>query len=149
VVSVIDVQARRVAAEAARRFVAGQISNIEFENRTPSSKDPAIWAIEDTLWCFYDDFEEHALRDKWEVPEETRKLMNRWVAFLYSQEEYLWPKISYPGVRPLEIGFWGRLFNRHIQQQEFMSVGDFNYWPFINKESFQNANSSPVLLSAT
>lgn len=149
VASVIDVQARRKAALAARRFVSGQISNFEFEDLIPSSKDPAIWAIEDTLWSFYDDFDEHTLKGKWAPPEETRKLMNRWVLFLYSREEYLWPRISYPGLRPFEIGFWGRLFKRHIKQAEFMSAGDFTYWPFIDAESFENANNSTVLLSAT
>ena len=145
----IDIQARKEAVQAARWFVSGHISNFDFENSMPSSKDPAIWAIEDTLWCLYDDFDEHSLKGKWEPPEETRKLMNRWVLFLYSREEYLWPKISYPGLRPFEFGFWGRLFNRHIKQANFIATGDFNYWPFISKESFENANSSPVLLSAS
>ena len=145
----IDFEARKVAAQAARRFVSGRLSNFEFENSMPSSKDPALWAIEDTLWCFYDNFDEHVFKGQWEPTEETRELMNRWVLFLYSEEEYLWPKGSYPGLRPFEVGFWGRLFNRHIKQAEFMSAGDFNYWPFISMESFENAKSSPVLVSAT
>lgn len=145
----IDVPARKKAAQAARRFVSGQISNFEFENSFPSSKDPGVWAIEDTLWCFYDDFDEHALKGKWEPPSEIRTLMNRWVLFLYSKEEYLWPRVSYPGLRPFEIGFWGRLFKCHIKQAEFMAAGEFNYWPFISKEAFQNAKNSPVLLSST
>ncbi len=69
----IDIEARKKVAEVARRFVAGQISNFEFESKFLPSQDPAIWAIEDTLWCFYDDFEEHHLKGKWRVPAETPK----------------------------------------------------------------------------
>lgn len=145
----IDTVARRKAAEGARRFVAGQISNFEFENGFPSSKDPALWAIEDTLWCFYDDFEEHHLKGEWEAPEETKSLMLRWVTFLYSNQEYEWPKISYPGIRPIEYGLFGKLFNRHKVQHEFLDAGDIEFWPFINKESFQRAKNSPILLTGS
>jgi hypothetical protein len=145
----IDIEARKKAAEIARRFVAGQVSNFDFENEFPPSKDPAMWAIEDTLWCFYDDFEEHRLKDKWSVPKETKILMLRWVMFLYSHEEYEWPKISYPGVRPIEYGLFGKLFNRQKKQHTFLDSGEIEYWPFINKESFQNAKQSPSLLAGS
>lgn len=143
----IDFVARKKAAEVARRFVAGQISNFEFENRFPSSKDPAMWAIEDTFWCFYDDFEEHPLKGKWCVPEETKQLMLRWVMFLYSDIEYEWPAISYPGVRPIQYGLFGKLFNRHKNQHAFLNSGDIEFWPFINKESFESAKNNPSLLA--
>lgn len=145
----IDYEARKNAAEVARRFVGGQISNFEFENSFPSSKDPAMWAIEDTLWCFYDDFEEHQLKGKRSVPEETKQLMLRWVMFLYSDIEYEWPKISYPGVRPIQYGLFGKLFNRQKKQHAFLSSGDIEFWPFINQESFEYAKNNPSLLAGS
>ena len=145
----IDFAARKEAAELARRFVAGQISNFEFENNFPSSKDPAMWAIEDTLWCFYNDSEEHQLKGKWSVPEETKELMLRWVMFLYSDIEYEWPKISYPGVRPIQYGMFGKLFNRHKKQHAFLNSGDIEFWPFINKESFERSKNNPSLLAGS
>lgn len=145
----VDIEARKVAAEIVRRFVGGNFSNFELENQFPASKDPALWAIEDSLWCFYDDLEEHKLEGKWSIPEETKKLMLRWVAFLYSDQEYQWPKISYPGVRPIVYGFWGRLFNMHKKQAAFLSVGDIALWPFISKESYQQAMAYPVLLAGS
>ena len=45
----IDSETRKRAAEVARRFVNGQASNCEFETDFPSSRDPAIWAIENSL----------------------------------------------------------------------------------------------------
>ncbi len=145
----IDTKSRKKAAEVARRFVAGQVSNFELENEFPSSKDPAMWAIEDTLWCFYDDFEEHCLKGKRGVPEEARSVMLRWVMFLYSNSEYEWPKISYPGVRPIECGLFGKIFNRHKKQHEFLTSGEVEYWPFISNESYHNAKQNPVLLAGS
>lgn len=145
----IDVAARKKAAEVARRFVAGQISNFGFEDRYPSSKDPAILAIEDTFWCFYDDFEEHCLKGKWSVPEEIKPVILRWVMFLYSNQEYQWPKIGYPGIRPITYGLFGKLFNRDKKQQEFLAAGEIDYWPFINKESFEIAKQNPFLLAGS
>lgn len=53
----IDSNARKIAAEVAQRFVAGQILKFEFESNFPVSEDPAMKAIKDTLWRFYDDLE--------------------------------------------------------------------------------------------
>ncbi len=145
----IDIEARKKAAEIARRFVAGQITNFEFEELYPPSEDPALLAIEDTLWCFYDDFEEHCLKGKHSVPEETKSIMLRWLMFLYSNQEYEWPLIGYPGIRPITYGLFGKLFNRHKKQHEFLSAGEIEYWPFISKESFENARQNPVLLAGT
>jgi len=145
----IDTVARKKAAEVARHFASGQITNFEFENNMPSTKDSAIWAIEDTIWCFYDDFKEHKINDNWEVPSEIKAMMARWLMFLYSNEEYLWPKISYPGIRPIEYGFFGKLFKKHKKQQAFLNAGNYSVWPFINQESYENAKINPVLLACS
>jgi hypothetical protein len=143
----VDSEARKIAAEITRRFVAGQISNFEFENQFPTSKDPAMRAIEDTLWCFYDDFEEHCIKGKWDVPDETKSIMLRWVMFLYSEEEYQWPNIRFPGIRPIQFGLLGKIFNRHKAQHEFLSAGDIEFWPFISSEAYIRARQNPVLLA--
>lgn len=143
----IDANARKIAAEVTRRFIAGQISNFKFENEFPVSNDPAMCAIEDTLWCFYDDFEEHCLKGKWDVPEATRSIMLRWVMFLYSDEEYQWPKINLPGIRPIQYGLVGKIFNKHQQQHEFLSAGEMGFWPFISENSYRKAKENPVLLA--
>ena len=145
----IDSSARKIVAEAARHFASGQITNFEFENKIPSSKDPAIWAIEDSLWCFYDDFKEHKINDHWDVPSEVKNMMARWVMFLYSKEEYKWPKFSYPGIRPVTYGFIAKLFNKHKKQENFMSAGNYSVWPFINSESYENAKKNPTLLASS
>ena len=145
----VDSSARKIAAEAARHFASGQITNFEFENKIPSSKDPAIWAIEDTLWCFYDDFKEHKINDHWEVPAEDKNMMARWVLFLYSNEKYQWPNISTPGIRPIKYGFIGKLFNKHKKQEAFMNAGNYSVWPFISNETYENTENNPILLAGS
>ena len=143
----IDIEARRKAAEIARHFASGQITNFEFENEFPDSKDSAIDAILDTFWGIYDDFKEHKINDQWEVPKDFKKMMARWVMFLYSNEEYKWPKISQPGLRPFQYGFFGKLFKRHLAQEPFLSAGEYSVWPFINSESYNTARNNPHLLN--
>ncbi len=142
----IDRKARDKAAELVRRFVRGQISNFEFEGETPNTVDRGVLAIVHSLWCFYDDFEEHKLSGKRAFPVETKKQLIRWIVFLHTDEEYLWPEISYPGVRPTEHGFFSRLFKEPEKEREFMKAGDYSVWPFISKDMFNRARKNPKLL---
>jgi hypothetical protein len=146
---VADTEARREAAEIVRHFLSGRLSNFEFEDKMPSTDDQAVRAIEDSLWYVYDDFTEHKLAGEWALPKETRARMARWIVFLHSDEEYLWPRISCPGLRPLEHGVFSRLFNGPRREELFMQVGNYDLWPFINEESFDRANRNPVLLAGS
>lgn len=60
--SLVDRKARDCAAELLRQFASGRITNFALENRWPKSKDPAVRALESTIWCFYDDLSEHTLQ---------------------------------------------------------------------------------------
>jgi hypothetical protein len=81
----IDRTARARAAEAIRHFVAGQITNKEFLRRYPDSKDdPVIWALDDTVWCLYDDISTHRLSGEYALPKELKNDVARWLMFLYS-----------------------------------------------------------------
>lgn len=143
----IDRTARDKAAEIVRHFISGQITNFDFENGMPITNDPAVSAIEDSLWCFYDDFKKHKLACEWKLPQETKSEMARWIMFLHNNEKYQWPKISYPGIRPLKHGLISRLFKGPLREQEFMQAGNYSVWPFIDNESYQHAKQNPVLLA--
>ena len=145
----IDRAARNQAAEIVRRFISGQITNFEFEAKMPNTKDLAVLAIEDSLWLFYDDFKKHKLSGHWKLPDQTKSEMVRWVMFLHTNDEYFWPNINYPGVRPLQHGFFSKLFKGPEREQAFMQAGLYSVWPFINNESFQNAKQNPVLLAGS
>jgi hypothetical protein len=148
---VIDRQARDKAAELLRQFMAGTITNFHLEESWPSSKDPVLRELEDTLWCFYDDFEEHKMRGRWKLPKQSRTTAARWVLFLHSDCEYKWPLFRYAGIRPLYSGWFARLTGlarrREKLEAEFMAAGEYEYWPFINRESFERSNANPKLLA--
>ena len=145
----IDREARDKTAEVLRQFISGQLTNFEFENKMPSSKDAVIWAIEDSMWCFYDDFQKHKMKGDWALPKETKNIMSRWVMFLHTNEEYKWPGVRYAGVRPLKHGWLSRLFGKPQKELNFMLTGSYSVWPFINVESYQDALQNPKLLSGS
>ena|SRR5215213_2771380 len=134
---------------SANCYISGQITNWEFIERYPSSwEDPVIWALDDTVWCLYDDIVTHKLSGERALPKEIKNHAARWLMFLYSNEEYLWPKIGRPGFRynpePLwfswVFGFWqGRL-------KKFKASGDYDVWPFLSREDYERARKSAVLL---
>jgi len=115
----VNIEARKKAAEIVRRFVSGRMENFDFEESVPVTKDEAVKAIEDTLWCFYDDFRTHKLRDEWAPNEEYKSNMVRWVLFLHTKEIYKWPKISFPGVRPLNHSWLSKLLKKPKKNRRF------------------------------
>ncbi len=145
----IDIEARKKAAEVVRRFISGRITNFDFEKNMPATADLAVQAIEDSLWLVYDDFEKHKLDAEWVLPGGTKSQMARWVMFLHTDEEYRWPTFRYPGLRPLKHGLVSRLLNKPHREYEFMSSGEYDVWPFISKEQFEHAKQNPVLLAAS
>lgn len=145
----VDIEARKKAAEIVRQFVSGRMENFEFEESMPVTKDEGVKAIEDTLWCFYDDFRTHKLRDEWAPDEEYKCKMVRWVLFLQTEEKYQWPRVSCPGIRPLKHSWFSKLVKGPKKEQVFLNSGQYEYWPFINKESFQRANQNPTLLTGS
>ena len=145
----IDRVARKQAAQAIRHFATGQITNKDFIKRYPTScKDPAIGALDDTVWCLYDDIHTHKLAGPETLPKEIKKEIARWLTFLYSDEEYLWPRIGTPGFRkrPDPLWFsWLFGFGRG-RWKRFRASGDYDVWPFIKREDFDDARRKPVLL---
>jgi hypothetical protein len=146
----IDRDARKQAAEAIRHFVSGQITNDEFIRRYPSSKhDPVIWALDDTVWCLYDDIATHKLTGKFALTREFKKQVARWLMFLYSDQEYLWPRIGRPGFRSNSESPWlSWIFGfGQSRLKKFKASGDYEVWPFISREDFERARKKPVLLT--
>lgn len=145
----IDRSARELAAEQVRHFINGGTTNFEFECSEPDTEDEAVLAIYDTLWLFYDDLKEHKLVGEQAIPKNTKKIMARWLMFLYSGQEYEWPSISYPGVRPLQHGFISKILGGPEKEAKFMQHGNYDLWPFISEEAYLNAKQNPTLLSST
>jgi hypothetical protein len=148
----VDREARRRAAEAIRHYVCGTITNKEFEKRYPISKaDPVIRALNDSLWPTYEDIFTHKLAGEDAASEEMKRRVARWLVFLYSGVEYRWPRVSDAGFRDLPGDSWlgevvHALFGYGRKSAEFMAHGDYDEWPFLRREEFNDALKKPVLL---
>ena len=145
----VDRESRDKAAEVLRRFISGQITNFDFEAKMPLSEDEVILAVEDSMWCFYDDFRKHKMKGEWKLPKETVEIMSRWIIFLHTNNEYKWPNFSFAGIRPLEHGWLSKLSGKPIKEQAFMQTGAYSVWPFFDMESYNNALQNPRLLSGS
>lgn len=148
----VDREARNQAAQAIRHYVCGVITNREFESRYPSSKmDPVIRAMDDSLWATYEDISTHKLERKNAASREMKARIARWLLFLYSNNEYLWPHISEPAFRDLppdsSIGIWiRRIFAYEERSAAFMKNGHYEVWPFLHREEYEQALKNPILL---
>jgi hypothetical protein len=148
----IDVKARRCAAETIRHYVSGVITNKEFEKRFPYSKtDPVIRALDRTLETTYSDVSPHKLAGENAVSEELKKRVARWLLFLYSDQEYLWPRIGNAGLRDFQnettLGILLRILTDSDRASiSFMQNGDYEVWPFLRHKDFENARKHPTLL---
>jgi hypothetical protein len=145
----IDTTARRKLAELLRHLVSGVISNDEFEDRLAWSRDEAVVAIYEQAWLLYDDLHEHRLTGKWRVPDEARFVIARWILFLHSELPYEWPGWRLTGPRTGGRCLRGLLtFGRSVRKErvKFEASGDYDVWPFFQREDFDHAQTEPVLL---
>ena len=85
----VDRQARLKLASAFRRFATRRITNRQFEAEAKalSRSDPAVRAILEECWYWYDDLREHKLS----LASDGRRLAARCYVFLRTSLEYEYP----------------------------------------------------------
>jgi len=142
----IDRHARDIAAHALRDFMEGSISNEEYERRYPKSKDdPALWEVYMQVWFFYSDLKTHTLTGKYALNEQRRAFLERSILFLKSDFEFQWPRQKFrPWYGILGVLGLGRTLKR--REEEEMSIGDIEVWPFLKKADYEEicSKSKPV-----
>jgi hypothetical protein len=133
----IDRHAREQLATAVRQFGIGAITNRQFETAVPKSKDPAIRAVEEYVWRFYDDFLVHRMAGDRALSLGLRRDFARAVIFLKSDLEYNWPS---PAARYRDMVsrwiFWGTAGFWHPPIKERNQSGDLRVWPFYSAEDY-------------
>jgi hypothetical protein len=144
--------ARRSAAQLVRRFRECEITNFEFENDWPVSReDLALRAIGTMLWSAYDDHHEHRLEGRHALTDDGRQLFDRCALFLASDHNYEWPEHNFLGIaglgpwfRVLTLGFsW--LLDQWIERRHHRframleAAGDFDVWPFLRRRDYEMA----------
>jgi hypothetical protein len=151
---VVDRHRRDKLAELLRHFAAGLVTNDEFEDRIetiiddpPKMSDRALWAVRMMAWFYYDDLSTHKLTGRRALDREERAEFARWVLFLHSSQEYLWPEFCFvfPGGLLRNLITFGRCGPRAWTQ--FKSAGDFDVWPFLRQEDMSAARLRPRLLA--
>jgi hypothetical protein len=145
-----DYEARRRLAELSRHFASGLISNDDFMEAIPSSRDPALHDIYFYgLWPLHDDLITHRLRGRWALTPDGRAWVARIILFLRSDAPYRYPIATGLKAFPamllslVTLGWFGRFWIRH----KFRN-GDGDVWPFYSREEYEQALRRPVYLNA-
>ena len=104
----IDLDRRKKLATHLRRFVAGQITNDEFEEllmndvtyghlpeyyyltKECTNDDPVIRPMVEMAWGLYDDTRNHTLTGTYTLNSYARKQIARYVLFLTSDQPFTW-----------------------------------------------------------
>ena len=149
--SPIDQEARQHLARLARRLAAGAISNEQFENQRPNSREAALHDIYfHGLWPLYDDFIEHRLVGKWALGREERTQVARILLFLRSGLPYRYSRTTGLTQAPVillslvTLGWFGRFWYRRSWRG-----GDESVWPFYTRNEYDAARQYPVFLNGS
>jgi len=145
-------ESRDLLAQALRHYAAGVITNDDLDSVDVDWRDRGAVAVKEMAWGLYDDTHSHYVDERIPRNSEIRKVMVRWIAFLYSDEEYIWPEYSFIQflnwpLNVLTLGWWKRMKQRRWEQ--FLEAGDFEVWPFCRREDLERIRRRPRLLSGS
>jgi hypothetical protein len=152
----VDRVARNKFAELLRHFVAGNLTNFEYEDtadrilKNAAREDRSLWAIHSRVWFFYSDVREHRLRDRHALTDEGRSAVARWILFLYSDLEYEWPIRSFISLsgcllRLCTLGLAALILNP-INERRLQRMGSWDLWPFFREADYELELRRPRLL---
>ena len=133
----IDRSARNSLCELIRGLASGLITNDEFEDNIPVSNDIAIVEVwSQGAWLLYDDLREYKLTGKDALTKEDKSMVARWILFLKSNNEYVWPNVEFKKrfLHAISFGKFGQ-----STLEAWKEVGDINYWPFISENQLNSA----------
>ena len=146
----IDRASRSRLAEALRHYVTGRITNDQLDGVEVDWRDRGAVAVQQMAWRLYDDLSVHYVEDRLPPHSEGRTAVARWILFLHSGEEYLWPDYSFIQIvnwpmNLLTLGLWESWKRRRWEQ--FLEAGDFDAWPFRQRSALDRAVARPRLLA--
>jgi hypothetical protein len=146
--------------------LANDISNgwlpEQYQISSDSDPDPLIPPMLEHVWFLYSDCSFHKARGKHAIIGEDRKEVAKYILFLHSDREYAWPSFRFVNLEIDSEGLFTRLIRKFFPEwvipltsgkfevtdvDEFMQFGDYNFWPFINKEEYECELSNVRYLS--
>lgn len=131
----VDHVSRTKARDLIRKFADGQLTNREFDDQYPSSKDRAVLVIRHELWYSWDDLFEHRLEGAYELNAESRAYVDRCIQFLATDLEYTEPAMGGTLLYGIKNA-WNGLFGKAAPPE---NKGDLNapWWPFSSEEQYR------------
>ncbi|MGJ8697980.1 MAG: hypothetical protein ACSHYF_16800 [Verrucomicrobiaceae bacterium] len=142
-----NLETRRKHALLLRCLVAGRLSNDEYEDGLADDFDDGSNRVFfEGGWYLYSDTKEYRLEGRHKLDRESKRQVARWIMFLRSSADYLWPAApSFLGVRRLLCGLsGGKWFSESIGKYDaLMDKGDLAVWPFFDQKQFRSELASP------
>ena len=136
----IDRKSRDKLAETLRQYTSGRITNDTLDDLKINNEDCGVQAVKEASWFLYDDLWEHKAVGKNRLDKVTRNEVSKWIVFLQSDEEYLWP-------RPSIFQKIGSILTLGLYKLNTSSSEKKEAWPFFTTESLENALKKPKLFS--
>lgn len=129
----VDKDKRLQAADLINKLMSCEITNYEYDDRFPRSKDdPALHAIYTMLWFTYNDVREHRMDGKHSLSPQAREVFEQSALFLETDIEYTGQKSFVDVTAPFK-----RLWNLISMKKEPSAVPDC--WPFDSLEQLEAA----------
>ena len=137
---------RDALALALRRYAAKHITNDDLHDVRVDWRDRGAVAVKEMAWGLYDDTSVHRADGKRALNREARREIAKWIVFLHSDFEYLWPQYSFVQIvnwpmNLLTLGWWERRKER--RRAEFRAAGEYMAWPFVRVSDLKGALASP------
>ena len=136
----IDRISRDKLAETLRQYVSGRVTNDTLDDLKINNEDYGVKAIKDASWFLYDDLYEHKAVRKNRIVKDNRHEVSKWIIFLQSNEEYLWPI-------PSTLQKIGSILTLGFYKLNTLSKEEKEAWPFFTNESLENALKKPKLFN--
>lgn len=146
----IDREARNILARELRRFALGRITDEQLEetiDALPQSSDRGVRDMVASL--LIDDFETYPLNGSRALTREGRRECARWILFLRSDEEYLWPSkpwwlwLAFVLVLPINLLTLGYLGD-HLSKWHDSHLGARrDLWPFFDNRQYAVVAGKP------
>lgn len=138
----VDTNSRATASELISKFAEGVLTNDEFDDQYPQSKDRAVQVVRDRLWFFWDDLKTHRLEGDYQLDAASKELLSRCIRFLGTNLEYTGPMIGGTLLSGI-TKTWRGLFSTADRSE---SDGDVNapWWPFSSEEQYRQHSPAAI-----
>jgi hypothetical protein len=149
----IDREFRDKAALALRRFLDCSTDNNDCQLEYPGQSlfgrkrpdDPALRAIEEYVWHWYDDLSLHKLEKDRALSDDERERGERCILFLKSDLEYEWRQSRFIPGDFVSLEFASQLtLSEHMALSLDQPEGDGTAWPFFRRSDFELAVKSTI-----